>query len=308
MMVMVMVGEGVGFQDLPEGCIANVVSLTTPRDACSLALVSSTFRSAAESDSVWDRFLPSDYNDIVSQSTSSSCRSKKQLYLSLCENPILVDDGKKSFQLDKAYGKKCYMLSPRMLSIVWGDTPRYWKWTPLPEARFSEVAELVSVCWLEIRGWINTHMLSPDTLYGAYLVFKPSSAGAYGFEYQSIEVSIAVAGGETHKRTVFLDPERGKRLRYQIVPRRVGIFNRTRMVAAAGPPQPPRDNLDDQYPKDRKDGWLEMELGQFFSEGGEDKEVEMGVYEIKGGDWKGGLLVQGIEVRPKQCVHANNTI
>ncbi|RYQ91342.1 hypothetical protein Ahy_B09g097242 isoform B [Arachis hypogaea] len=281
MMVMVMVGEGVGFQDLPEGCIANVVSLTTPRDACSLALVSSTFRSAAESDSVWDRFLPSDYNDIVSQSTSSSCRSKKQLYLSLCENPILVDDGKKSFQLDKAYGKKCYMLSPRMLFIVWGDTPRYWKWTPLPEARFSEVAELVSVCWLEIRGWINTHMLSPDTLYGAYLVFKPSSAGAYGFEYQSIEVSIAVAGVETHKRAVFLDPERGKRL---------------------------RDNLDDQYPKDRKDGWLEMELGQFFSEGGEDKEVEMGVYEIKGGDWKGGLLVQGIEVRPKQCVHANNTI
>ncbi|XP_015962366.2 putative F-box protein PP2-B2 [Arachis duranensis] len=117
-MVMVMVGEGVGFQDLPEGCIANVVSLTIPRDACSLALVSSTFRSAAESDSVWDRFLPSDYNDIVSQSTSFSCRSKKQLYLSLCENPILVDDGKKSFQLDKAYGKKCYMLSPRMLSIV----------------------------------------------------------------------------------------------------------------------------------------------------------------------------------------------
>lgn len=40
-----------------------------------------------------------------------------------------------SFQLDKMYGKKCYMLSARTLFIVWGDTPRYWAWTSLPDAR-----------------------------------------------------------------------------------------------------------------------------------------------------------------------------
>ena len=158
----------------------------------------------------------------------------------------------------------------------------------------------MSVCWLEIRGWINTGTLSPETLYGAYLVFKPSSAGAYGFEYQSVEVSVGVAGGETRKKTVFLDAERGRRLRYQIVPRRIGIgiFNRARFMAAAEVPEP-RENLDIQYPKQREDGWLEVELGDFFNEGGEDKEVEMGVYEIKSGDWKGGLVVQGVEIRPK---------
>ncbi|XP_061342637.1 putative F-box protein PP2-B12 [Gastrolobium bilobum] len=298
-----MVVEAVDFNNLPEGCIANVLSFTTPKDVCRLSLVSSIFRSAAESDAVWDRFLPSDCHTIISQSsaaTSLGFQSKKHLYLYLCQNPLLIDNGTKSFQLDKANGKKCYMLSARMLSIVWGDTPKYWRWTSLPDSRFSEVAELLSVCWLEIRGCINTGMLSPETLYGAYLVFKPSANGTYGFEYQPVEVSIGFSGGDTRKKTVFLDAERERRVRYQIVPRRAGIFNRTRLMAAVEARAPaPRENLDVQYPKQRAEGWLEIELGDFFNEGGEDKELEMGVYEVKSGDWKGGLVVQGIELRPK---------
>ncbi|KAG2402181.1 F-box protein [Vigna angularis] len=275
------------FNNLPEGCIATILSLTSPRDACRLSLVSSTFQSAAESDAVWHKFLPSDFHTLLSQYPSSSFPSKKHLYLHLCQNPLLIDNGKKSFQLDKVYGKKCYMLSARTLFIVWGDTPRYWAWTSLPDARFSEVAELVSVCWLEIRGWINTGMLSPKTLYGAYLVFRPSPSGIYGFDYQSVEVSIRIAGGEVSKRIVYLDAERGRRLRYQIVPRR--IFNRARFLTS--------------YPKERGDGWMEVELGDFFNDGEDDKEVEMGACEIKSGDWKGGLVLQGIEIRPKTVRH-----
>ena len=167
------------------------------------------------------------------------------------------------------------------------------------------MAELVSVCWLEIRGWINTGTLSPETLYGAYFVFKPNPAGSYGFDYQSVEVSIGIAGGEASKRTVFLDAERGRRLRYQIVPRRAGIFNRARFLASVEAPPAEHSNsnnsnsLDLQYPKERGDGWLEVELGDFFTDGEDGKEVEMGVYEIKSGDWKGGLFLQGIEIRPK---------
>lgn len=40
-----------------------------------------------------------------------------------------------SFQLDKVYGKKCYMLSARTLFIVWGDTPRFWRWISHPDVR-----------------------------------------------------------------------------------------------------------------------------------------------------------------------------
>ncbi|CAJ1976315.1 unnamed protein product [Sphenostylis stenocarpa] len=296
------------FNNLPEGCIANILSFTSPRDACRLALVSSTFRSAAESDAVWDRFLPSDLDTLFFRSFSLSLPSKKHLYLHLCQKPLLIDHGQKSFQLDKVNGKKCYMLSARALSIVWGDTPRYWRWTSFPDARFSEVAELVSVCWLEIRGRINTGVLSPETLYGAYLVFKPNPGGTYGFDYQSVEVSIEIAGGETSKRTVFLDADRGRRLRFQIVPRLAGIFNGPRFLATVEPPPVENNNSsnnnnnnshDLQYPKERGDGWLEVELGEFFNNGEDDKEVEMGVNETKNGDWKGGLFVQGIEIRPK---------
>uniref|UniRef100_A0A2P2M949 F-box protein PP2-B10-like n=1 Tax=Rhizophora mucronata TaxID=61149 RepID=A0A2P2M949_RHIMU len=96
------VGEGEGgCWALPEGCIAEVLSLTGPRDACRLSAVSSTFRSAADSDAVWERFLPPDYRSILSRSAggssllASSSSSKKRLYFSICDNPILLDDGKK---------------------------------------------------------------------------------------------------------------------------------------------------------------------------------------------------------------------
>jgi hypothetical protein len=92
--------DSVEFHDLPEGCIENVLSFTTPRDVARLSLVSSTFRSAAESDSVWDKFLPFDYRSIISQcdeeiDNSLSVLSKKDLYLYLTQKPILIDDGKK---------------------------------------------------------------------------------------------------------------------------------------------------------------------------------------------------------------------
>jgi hypothetical protein len=56
------------FQELPEGCIANVLSLMNLKGAYRLSLVHSTFRSAAESDAIWERFLQPDYRHIISRS------------------------------------------------------------------------------------------------------------------------------------------------------------------------------------------------------------------------------------------------
>lgn len=100
MVVVITEEEGVEFHDLPEGCIENVLSFTTPRDVARLSLVSSTFRSAAESDSVWDKFLPSDYHSIISKSdaeidNSLSVLPKKDLYVNLTQKPLLIENGKK---------------------------------------------------------------------------------------------------------------------------------------------------------------------------------------------------------------------
>lgn len=56
--------------ELPKECIAIILSDTTPADACRLSVVSKLFHSAAESDAVWRRFIPSDVVFSTSQSYS----------------------------------------------------------------------------------------------------------------------------------------------------------------------------------------------------------------------------------------------
>ncbi|CAI9776093.1 unnamed protein product [Fraxinus pennsylvanica] len=69
----------------------------------------------------WERLLPSDYLDLISRSVNRvAYATKKDLYSSLCEFPILLDGGK----------------------------------------------------MLEIRGKIDTKMLSPKTQYVVYLVYR----------------------------------------------------------------------------------------------------------------------------------------
>ncbi|XP_071716952.1 putative F-box protein PP2-B12 [Rutidosis leptorrhynchoides] len=292
------------FGYLPEGFIAKALSLTSPRDACRLSLVCSLFRSAAEWDVVWESFLPEDYRNIVLAAADGGCSSsystKKQLYLCLCDRPIIIDGGNKSFSLDKRTGKKCYMLAARDLFIVWSDTPHYWRWISLPESRFSEVAELIRVCWLEVYGRIKTSMLSPDTVYAAFIVFK-STSEIYGFESQPAEVSIGISGVEIQTQTVFLEPEGEPRRLYPVLPgRRIGMFNRCHVVN----PNlilPVNPNSKGNGPRQREDGWMEIEVGQYYIKKGEEGVLKMSMTEVKGGNWKGGLVIQGIEIRPMPC-------
>ncbi|KAL8130648.1 hypothetical protein V2J09_019803 [Rumex salicifolius] len=288
----------VSFYAVPEGCIAAMVAFTSPRDACRLAVVSKVFRSASESDVVWERFLPSDCEFIVSRSDGgeellADLESKKQLYMYLANRPLLVDDATKSFWLEKSSGKKCWMLSARSLSIIWSCTPRYWKWTPIPESRFPEVAELIGVCWLEIRGAIKTSMLSPETRYAAYLVFKMTE-GSYGFDNLS-ETSVSVSGGKTETQNAYLTADHELIQAFRVPSRGTRGFHMVRRPAFD-----PRGSRQEgaQCPKPRTDGWQELNIGEFFTHLGEDDEIELSVLEVKGGNWKGGLIVEGIELRP----------
>ncbi|XP_065847698.1 F-box protein At2g02240-like [Euphorbia lathyris] len=132
-------GGGRNILDLAEDIVANIFSSTSPRDSCRLSTVSSKFRDLLQSDAVWNRFLPSEFQSIISKSSDSPllnrCCSKKQLYLSLCDNPIVIEDGRKSFALEKVSGKKSYMISARDMKIAWGDTPAYWRWISNPDSR-----------------------------------------------------------------------------------------------------------------------------------------------------------------------------
>ncbi|KAK2640874.1 hypothetical protein Ddye_022637 [Dipteronia dyeriana] len=255
-----------GMLALPEECIAAAISFTSPRDACRLACVSTTFKSAADSDAVWDRFLPPEYlsaisNPVPVSGSSSSTWSKKELYLRM--GPTLIQNGKLSFWFDRSSGKKCYMISARELTIIRasGDTPWSWGWiNDFPGARFPKVAKLKNVYQFEIHGKINTSLLSTMTTYISYLVFKPTD-------------NFGLAGGNVQNRTVYFDQRQQN------------------FVS--------RDNPG-LFPKERGDGWLESEFGEFFHGSDEEGELSMAILEINPGNVKYDLVVQGIEIRPKK--------
>jgi len=134
--------------------------------------------------------------------------------------------------------------------------------------RFPGVAEKHPVWWREIRGMINRLALSPNTQYAAYLVFK--IIDTYGLNYP-VELSISVQGGHRSTKVVCLNPnvERKAHNRVEGLPR----------------------------PSVRSNGWLEIEMGEFFNSGLENEQVQMSVVEI-GFEQKRNLFLEGIEVRP----------
>lgn len=83
------------FSKLPEDSISQIISFTSPVDASVFCVISKRFKKASESDAVWNKFLPSDIEDIVSRSSTPLVfRTKRDLYLTLSNSPILIDGGK----------------------------------------------------------------------------------------------------------------------------------------------------------------------------------------------------------------------
>ncbi|KAB5573149.1 hypothetical protein DKX38_000343 [Salix brachista] len=258
----------------PEECLAHIISFTSPRDACRSALVTRNFQLAADSDAVWKGFLPPNYAEIISSAPASSSSkladlSKKELYFHHCNNPILINDGIMSFALEKHGGKKCYMIGARALYIIWGDVPSYWTWKSLPdESRFAEVAELRYVWWLEVGGRIDVKILSPKTTYAAYLVFKLTDSTS-GFDEKLVELSVHFEGSAGEEK--------------------LHVF----LVVPPGHDMPPQ-------PRERSDGWMEVEMGEFFYDDEDAGSVVASLKEVDNYTTKNGLIIEGIEFRPKE--------
>lgn len=83
---------------LPLDCLMTVMKLTSPKDVCRSTAVSTTFQSAADLDDLWQSFLPVDLSSILYHGEIDVEQlpvSKKELYLHLCRNWILLDGGTK---------------------------------------------------------------------------------------------------------------------------------------------------------------------------------------------------------------------
>ncbi|KAL8491237.1 hypothetical protein ACS0TY_023039 [Phlomoides rotata] len=245
---------------LPEECIAEIVSFTSASDASRSSMVSKEFKTAAENDLVWERFLPLDYQEIVSTAVYPlKFATKKELYIRLSDSPLLIHGGKMSFSVDKKSGRKCFMVAARELLISWKGC---WEYKPHAKSRFPEVAYLISIGWIHIQGKIKAQMLSKNTTYAACLVFWLERMDGL----KSSQTVIRFLNDQ-------LEPNMSKNKQFE--------WRETGKMA-----------------KMRGDGWLEIEMGKFYSGCGDDGEVEVWLTEINNTYDKSGLIVEGIEFRP----------
>uniref|UniRef100_M4DXR9 Uncharacterized protein n=1 Tax=Brassica campestris TaxID=3711 RepID=M4DXR9_BRACM len=122
-------------------------------------------------------------------------------------------------------------------------------------------------------------MLSKGTHYSVYLVFKRASSRSYGFDHTPIETEVGFTGKEVRKTT---------RRPWMRFPREEVEGERE----SGG-------NVEE--PKERSDKWSEVKLGSFYIDDGgceDGDEVEVAIMETRMGQWKSGLVFQGIEIRP----------
>lgn len=94
-------GGGSGMCDLPMDCIACIASLTSPGDACRLAAAAAALRPVADSDDVWGSFLPPEWagdgdgdGDALDGKPGGREGESKEMFLRLCDSPVLLDGGK----------------------------------------------------------------------------------------------------------------------------------------------------------------------------------------------------------------------
>jgi len=277
--------------NLPESCISIILGLTTPRDVCRLSAVSHTFRLAGNSDWVWEKMLPIQYRHLLERLDSPlQLSSKKELYLTLC-HPQLIDCSKKKFWIERATGKLCFILSPRELHITWGDEARYWQWNSREDSSFKEVAELVTVCWLEVRGLFDCKVLSPGTEYTISFRVKlresrrgvnriyghratiPHLSRPYGWNQKPVKFSVRTAAGDQQIYALYLS-------------------DTDKPVADDGYQMTTSRHVEE--------GWMEFDAGRFFvhEEGDNPGEIDFCMGEWEGGNWKGGLLLDGVKIQP----------
>ncbi|XP_024931811.3 F-box protein PP2-B10 [Ziziphus jujuba] len=220
-----------------------------------------------DSDAKSESLLPENIEDIISRSDSESKKllnslSMNDLYFHLCKIPIFIDKGTKSISIDEGSGKICCMIGAKGLTIEHAEASECWQWKSLPETyRFSQVAESKEVWFLHIKGQIRTNMLSSKTTYGVYFVYKFAESIS---EFHEEPVELCVK---------FKKQQKGKG---------------------------PGNYLDPSQPcQDGREGWREIEMGEFFIEHGENEKVVCILMQKDNDVKKAGLIVDGIEFRPK---------
>ncbi|KAM0925505.1 hypothetical protein ACQ4PT_004156 [Festuca glaucescens] len=292
---------------LPEELLVHVISLTSPADAFRATAISRAFHVATDSDTVWSRFLRHDLPRFAKKELPRKPPStKKGQFRCLADEPVLLPRKFMRMQLDKATGAKCFTLSSSALQIP--PYSRRGNWVRVGSnfdyskrgKRFLRAAEVGYIQGLDIRAKVQRKMLSQNTTYVAYMVFKLADR-FYGHDFPFQDASFGVAGSESVRQVClqgYIEDGDGA----DEPPRKHILPSCYPTRCDAIPPV-----VDVHFPRKKTNGWMEVELREFHNEEGDalqensslpDGEISISL--IQTSSRMSSLIVWGIELRTKQ--------
>ncbi|XP_042758545.2 uncharacterized protein LOC111908106 [Lactuca sativa] len=217
-------------------------------------------------DTYWEQKLPNDWKEILKLSKYHSLRlkTKKELYSILCKG-FAINNDKEWFFLAKN-GKKCHMPSAELF-LRYAD--KHLESRSLPNLRLSETTfDHVDLFWIECR----SNMLSPETTYAAYLVYKLQE-NHFRFE-PPVKVYMPLTSSVTDPWYIYL-------LSHQAPLIRDKVYQKKRL------------------PQQRSDGWMEVQVYEFQTHTTTTARITIH-FESMLSDNRSfkGLTLQGIEFKP----------
>ncbi|KAD6453743.1 hypothetical protein E3N88_08449 [Mikania micrantha] len=230
-------------------------------------------QSISDLDGYWEEKLPTDYEDIMKWSTNiMQWTTKKEAY-SIIRKGFLIDDGEMWFSLDKN-GKKCHMLSAAYIES-WNKDHLY-----LSESRFKE-ATLLRNTRFTIDCEIGSDLLSPQTTYAAYLVYKYLPENQSRFE-GLVEVG-EIYGSDNYCWYMYLVSPSTPVIRPKSDQNTHNPVHRPKIKG---------------IPQHRNGGWMEVQIWEFQTAATIEM-IHMNLQFTPCGDTRFvGLVIQGFDVRP----------
>ncbi|KAK9058426.1 hypothetical protein SSX86_023268 [Deinandra increscens subsp. villosa] len=207
----------------------------------------------------------------IQKVTKSNLKVDQELQLPkesemIFKRPENYEDGEKLFLLSEVNGKKHLMLSAKVALHNFPKS-KLFNSKPSDDSSFQEVLELLPQPMIRISCTIESHMLSRDIEYVCYLVFKLS--------------------------------EKCHMLRCPVEVRDLLQKNKTAEIIYFRPPKPWNIHDITRVPKQRKDGWMEVNVWKFNST--HELKYDYIPVNLKLVSYEGrmsGLFVCGLEFRP----------
>ncbi|KAK9077683.1 hypothetical protein SSX86_006020 [Deinandra increscens subsp. villosa] len=224
-----------------------------------------------------------DYTSIVikwSKDIEEESLTRKEVYF-LLRKGLYINNSQQWFSISKK-SKTRVMLPARAILPA---EKSVWNFLSLPGSRFEEVAESCDNNYLSISFHIKTTIPLSITRYACYLVFKLPENNASVFE------GLVIANVYINNPGRYVKKEEHHYI-YLVTP------PHTPIIGESHGERPSRTRKIKGHPKLRKDGWMEIQLGELFDVCWYSNNTVDGYLKSLNGWNFTGLLVQGIELRP----------